>query len=108
MAYIRRAMVIKVYVNEEQHSRFLEGFNNSSYRIKSDYGKNLLLGKPVKTICRNRSIDDLVEMGAGLRKDLRRLLAGETFEPSQKEELSARIGSIEEHLIKLIELCGHT
>ena len=101
-------MVFTVYMSEEQHSRFIEGFNNSIYRFKSEYGRRLLLGEPIKAIYRNRSMDDLIEMGVGLRKDLRRLLAGETFEPALKEELCTKIGAIEEHLIKLIELCGHT
>lgn len=105
--YIRIAMIFSVYMDDDQHARFLEGFKNSIYRHKSEYGRKLLLGKPVKVIYRNRSMDDLIEMSVGLRKDVRRLLSGETLDPILKQELLDKITSIEEQLIKLIEICGH-
>jgi hypothetical protein len=99
-------MIFSVYLNEEQNALFLEGFKRSAYRHKSEYGRKLLLGKPVKTLYRNRSMDDLVEMGVGLRKDVRRLLSGETLEPDLIRELTEKIVSIEEHLIKLVDICS--
>jgi len=99
-------MIISVCLNDAEYAAFLEGFKNSAYRHKSEYVRKLVLGKPVKMWYRNRSMDELVEMGVGLRKDLRRVLAGEAIDPNSKQELSNRLVVIEEQLIKLVKICG--
>ena len=99
-------MIFSVYLDDAQHTAFIEGFRKSIYKHKSEYGRKLLLGKPVKVLYRNRSMDELVEMGVGLRKDLRRLLDREAMDAYSGAEISSRLATIEEQLIKLVELCG--
>lgn len=93
------------YFRDDEYQQFMAGFKKSSYRKISPYSKSLLLGKPVKMIYRDRSLDDFIEMGVGLRKDLRRFLSSPTFNPSDQQELTAKVASIEENLIQLVDLC---
>lgn len=99
---------ITVHMKLPEYEAFMEGFRNTLYKIKSDYARKLLLGHPVTVVYRNRSLDDLFEMGVGLREELQRLSSMETFSVSEKEELSKRMVSFQEKLIQLIELCSHT
>ena len=98
-------MNIAIYMCKEEYEAFHEGFKNSLYRRRNDYARKLLLGKPVVMIYRNRSLDDFIDMGSGLRKELRRYLSTGTSSAQEKEELNKKIISIEENLIKLVELC---
>jgi hypothetical protein len=59
-------------------------------------------------VYRNRSLDDLIEMGVGLRKDLRLLLSREVLSAAEKEELNKKVISIQERLIQLVDICNHT
>jgi hypothetical protein len=95
-----------VYLREEEYQAFLEAFGKSGYRSKTDYARRLVLGKPVKVLARNRSLDDLIELGVKLRKELRLLLTKDMFTPVEKESLIRNIVNIEEHLVKLVESCG--
>jgi hypothetical protein len=91
----------------QDYETFMEGFKNTLYKKKSHYARKLLLGQSVTVTYRNRSLDDLIEMGVGLRKDLRLLLSTGILSPAEKEELSKRIASIEQHLIQFVEACKH-
>lgn len=101
-------MLLKIYLSKEDHQVFQERFKNCIYRSKSEYGRKLLLGKPVVTIYRNRSLDDFIEMGSGLRRELRRLFTVGTISHQEKEDLNKKITSIEENLIKLVDICKLT
>ena len=96
---------IYTYLRDDEYQQFMAAFEKSLYRKISAYSRNLLLGKPVKVIHRNRSLDDFIEMGVGLRKDLRRVLSMEIFSSTELQELKSKIISIEEQLIKLVEIC---
>ena len=96
---------LSIYFRQGEFELFQEAFQNSNYQKRNDFARKLLTGKPVRVIYRNRSLDDLVEMGVGLRKDLKRVLSGEMLNDSEKDELKKRVISIEENLIKLIEVC---
>lgn len=91
-----------------EYESFLEGFRCTLYKKKSHYARRLLLGEPVTVIYRNHSLDDLIEMAVGLRKDLRLLLSKEILSAGEKEALTKRVQSIEERLIQLIDICSHT
>src|ERR1700744_5212833 len=72
-----------VYLREKEYQAFMEAFGKSGYRSKTDYARNLVLGKPVKVLSRNRSLDDFIEFGVKLRKELRLLLEKDVFTPSE-------------------------
>jgi len=84
----------------------MEAFQATVYRNKTDYARNLVLGKPVRVLYRNRSLDDLIELGVKMRKELRLLLEKDVFTAAEKEELIHKITHIEESLIKIVETCG--
>ncbi|HLZ86464.1 MAG TPA: hypothetical protein VKQ52_04475 [Puia sp.] len=92
-------------MTEEEHQAFMKGYKATVYRSISAYARKLLLGKPVQLIYRDRSLDDFIETAVKLRKELKLLLAKDSFTPSEKERLQQDITSIEENLIKLVETC---
>jgi len=96
-------MTVNVYMCNADYQAFQRGFKNSLYQKQNEYARKLLLGKPVVTIYRNRSLDDFVEMGSGLKKELRRILS--IADPLEKEKLYTKIALIEENLINLVEIC---
>jgi hypothetical protein len=99
---------VRLNLQAQEYEAFMEGFKNTLYKKKSHYARRLLLGQPVTVVYRNRSLDDLIEMGIGLRKDLRLLLAREVLSAAEKEELNDKVISIQQHLIQLVELCNRT
>ena len=102
---VERKLTIDLWQGE--YELFRKAFENSACRKQNDFARKLLTGKPVTVKYRNRSLDDFIEMGVGLRKDLRRLLSGETLSMAEKTEIRQRVITIEENLIKLVELCKH-
>jgi len=101
-----RVKQVVVNLTETDYGTFLNGYETTMHRSLSAYGARLLLGKPVKVIVRNRSIDDLIELGGKLRKDLKDLLAKDSLTLSEKEALRQSLQSIENNLIKLVTLCS--
>lgn len=73
-----------IYLRENEYQTFMEGFKGTPYRSKNAYVRNLVLGKPVKVLCRNRSLDDFIEFGVKIRKDLRLLLEKEGITAAEK------------------------
>ena len=93
-------------MRERDSEEFDRAYQNTIYRNKSQYARKLLLGKPVTVICRNRSLDDFIEMAVEIKKDLKTLLTMEVFTSAEKEELKTRVNLIMNELIKIIEQCS--
>lgn len=96
---------LNISLQESDYEKFVQAYKRTVYRSKSSYARKLLLGKPVALISRNRSLDDFIELGVKVRKDLRLLLGKETFSPGEKEMLIQKMAVIEENLIKIVNLC---
>jgi len=100
--------VKKVAINltADEYNVFIRAYEATTYRSLSTYGRKLLLGKPVTTIIRNRSLDDFIELAVKIRKELKLLLGKECFSATEKETLREKINLIEENLIKLVAQCS--
>jgi hypothetical protein len=98
---------VRVNLQAQEYEAFIGGFKSTLYKKKSHYARKLLLRQPVTMVYRNRSLDDLIEMGVGLRKDLRLLLSREVLSAAEKEELNKKVISIQERLIQLVDICNH-
>lgn len=98
----------KVYVSmgKEEYEEFLRAYKSTIYRNQSAYARKLLLGKPVRVIIRDRSLDDFIEWGVGLRKDLKLLLDRDSFTQSEKEELRQKLNAVEEIIIQIVKQCS--
>lgn len=101
----KKLLQINVSLKEHEYEKFNQAYQATNYRSKAAYARKLLLGKPVTVLCRNRSLDDFIETAVQLRKDLKLLLSKDTFTAPEKTELNRKLLSIEENLIKTMELC---
>jgi hypothetical protein len=101
----KKLLQINVSLKEHEYEKFNQAYYGTNYRSKAAYARKLLLGKPATVLYRNRSLDDFIETAVQLRKDLKLLLSKETFTAQEKTELNRKLLSIEENLIKTIELC---
>jgi hypothetical protein len=103
-----RVRRVCIYLTEEEYKTLIKAYENTICRNISSYGRKLLLRKPVVAITRNRSIDDFIELGVKLRKELKILLSKDGLTVFEKETAFAKITLIEENLIKLVDLCSQT
>ena len=97
---------LHVYLNEGDYNAFDQAYAATSHRSHSSYARALLIARPVRVITRNRSLDDFIETAVKLRKELKLLLSKEVFSREEKAELFGQIASIQENLIKIVDLCG--
>lgn len=88
-------------MSKEELEQFIDAFKSTIHRSQSAYARQLLLGKPAKVIFRDRSLDDFIELGVKVRKDLRLLLTKNAFTDAEKNELKRKLDTIEEYLIKI-------
>jgi len=96
---------INISLQQEEYDKFVNSYKTTVYRSKSSYARKLLLGKPVEIKYRNRSLDDFIEWAVKVRKELKLLLSKESLTATEKMELQRKVTSIEEKLIKLVDLC---
>lgn len=96
---------LNIYLPEKDYKAFIEAFQGTTYQSMTAYARNLILGKPVRVLCRNRSLDDFIELGVKMRKELRLLLTKDLLTVEEKEDLMRRVGQIEEYLINIVEIC---
>jgi len=96
---------INISLHQDEYDKFVSSYKNTVYRSKSSYARKLLLGKPVEIKYRNRSLDDFIEWGVKVRKELKLLLAKDSLTVTEKADLQRKVTSIEENLIKLVDLC---
>ncbi len=101
-----RLRSVTVSFKEKEFEAFMKGYDASADRSRSAYGRKLLLGQPVTIKTRNRSIDDFIEIAVKLRRNLKDLLSKDTFTCQEKEVLTKEIMTIEENLIKLVDVCS--
>jgi hypothetical protein len=66
----------------------------------------MLLGKPVITIFRNRSLDDFIESAVHIRKELKKILVMEVFTPAERDDFQIKVNQVIDRLIKIIEQCS--
>ncbi len=65
-----RSKWIKVRLRPSEAEELLKNFKRSSFRSLSEYGRALLLGKPVTVLTRDKAMDDLLEEVIVLRREL--------------------------------------
>lgn len=97
---------VYVSMSRDEYEEFIRSYKSTIYRTRSAYARKLLLAQPVKVLFRNRSMDDLIEFGVGLRKDIRLILARDWLTNSEKDDLRGKMLSIEENLIQLAKQCS--
>lgn len=102
----KKLFQINVSLKESEYETFVRAYKATSYRSKAAYARKLLLGKPATVLYRNRSLDDFIEAGVHFRKELKLLLASQSLTKEEKADLQQKIQSIEELLIKIVELCN--
>jgi hypothetical protein len=101
----KKLFQINVSLKEGEYERFTQAYKNTSYRSKAAYARKLLLGKPATVLYRNRSLDEFIESGVQLRKQLKLLTAKETLTREERTDLQQKLMSIEELLITIVSIC---
>lgn len=101
----KKLLQINVSLKEHEYDKFLQAYKATPYRSKAAYARKLLLGKPATILHRNRSLDEFIESAVQLRKELKLLIAKETLTPVEKAEIKQKIDTIEDLLIKIVDLC---
>lgn len=101
----KKLFQINISLKEREYGKFILAYKATAYRSKAAYARKLLLGKPPTVLHRNRSLDEFIETGVQLRKELKLLSAKDTLTTEEKMELRHKLVSIEESLIKIVELC---
>jgi len=88
---------------EDLHKRMLA----TTCRSKSEYARKILFGKPLRTLVRNESIDDLTEELVVLRRELAKvagmpnLTEGERWQLNQSvSQIKEKINQIADHVCK--------
>jgi len=84
-----RTRRITIRLTEQEYLKLVDGLRHSIDRKLSDYARKLLLGKPVKILTRNKSLDIFTEEMAHLRKEMNAL--GNNF-----NQVVRRLNSIRE------------
>ena len=98
--------MVGFHLSAREYEEFELAYKQTIYRSKSEYARKLLLGKPVITIYRNRSLDDFIESSVQIRKDLKKILAMDVFTPAEKEGFNMKVNAVVGNLIKIIEQCA--
>jgi hypothetical protein len=70
---------VTIQVTEEDLQKLEERLANSTCRTMSEYGRKLLLGKPVTVLYRNRSLDAFIDEAIALRTEMQQVRKGLTF-----------------------------
>jgi hypothetical protein len=65
-----RSKWIKVRLKPSEEKTLNKNFEKSTFQNLSEYGRALILGKPVTVIQRDKSLDDVLEELALLRREL--------------------------------------
>lgn len=67
---VKRSRWFNIRVSQDEYQQLEKQFKKTSFQKMSEYGRSLLLGKPVTVIYRNRSMDDTLEELIVLRREL--------------------------------------
>lgn len=67
---INKTHSIRVGLKPDEYQKIFDKFSNSTCRNLSEYGRKILLGKPITTYYRNQSLDDFMEETIMLRNEL--------------------------------------
>ena len=105
----RKKVMVKIigfHVSAREFEEFTQAYNQTVYRNKSEYARRMLLGKPVTTIFRDRSLDDFIESSVQIRKDLKKILAMEVFTPEEREYFNRKVNQVIDSLNKIVEQCS--
>ena len=70
---------VTIQVTEEDLQKLEERLANSTCRTMSEYGRKLLLGKPVTVLYRNQSLDAFIDEAIALRTEMEQVRKGLTF-----------------------------
>lgn len=111
MAMKRGQVLVKMvgfHLSVKEYEEFEQAYKRTMYRSKSEYARKMLLGKPVTTIYRDRSLDDFIESSVQIRKDLKKILTMEVFTPAEREDFNTKVNQVVDNLIKIVERCSQT
>jgi hypothetical protein len=98
--------MVGFHLSVKEYEEFEQAYKQTMYRSKSEYGRKMLLGKPVTTIYRNRSLDDFIESSVQIRNELKKISAMDVFTPAEKEDFKIKVNDVVGSLIKMIEQCA--
>lgn len=84
-----RTRWLNIRLTAAEHSQIMRAVSRTTDRKMSQYARKLLLGKPVKVLTRNKSLDDFMEELVRLKKELNAL--GNNF-----NQIVKRINSVHE------------
>jgi hypothetical protein len=105
----REKVLVKMvgfHVSIKEFEEFEQAYKQTVYRNKSEYARKMLLGEPVTTIFRDRSLDDFIESSVQIKKELKKILAMEVFTPAEREDYNAKVNRVVDNLIKIVEQCN--
>lgn len=80
---------LNIRLSEAEYQQMMESFSQATDLKLSSYARKLLLGKPIKVLYRNATLDDFMEEMVRLRRELAAI--GNNF-----NQLVKRINSIKE------------
>jgi hypothetical protein len=98
--------IIGFHVSAKEFEEFTQAYKQTVYRNKSVYARKMLLGKPVTTIFRDRSLDDFIENSVQIKKELKKILAMEFFTLAEREHLNTKVNQVIDSLIEIVEQCN--
>lgn len=78
-----RTKWLHVRLSADEHQKLAENYSKTTCRKISDYARSMLFQKPIKTIFRNQSLDDLTTEMILLNKELNAI--GNNFNQSVKK-----------------------
>ncbi len=94
---------ITVYLTPEQHESIRIAAKNSPAGTVTAHARKLLLGKPVTTFFRDRSLDEFIEIAIRMKKDLMMVLEKEGLNEEEKRLLFENVSDIKMLMIKIDE-----
>jgi hypothetical protein len=98
--------MVGFHLSVKEFEEFEQAYKQTMYRSKSEYARKMLLGKPVTTIYRDRSLDDFIESSVQIRKELKKVLAMDVFTPEEREDFKMTVNDVVGNLMKMIEQCA--
>jgi len=94
---------VSINLKEEEYRQLLRELANTTHRTLSEYVRNLITGKPINVIYRDRSFDDFIEWCIRFKKDLDSILSNDGFTDTEKQWLNGEITTIKETMLKIYD-----
>lgn len=98
-------MVVNFTCSKEEYAAIQGLAQQTTCRSFSEYARKMLMGKPVVTTVRNRSLDDLIDVLSELYTTLDGVVRRPGWTGKDREEFMRILESISSTVYKLIEQC---